>query len=67
MTEKRTKDDVHYTPRAAKISERCRYCQHFMDTHLLYGECEKVKGNISPHGWCDLFKRKEKSGAKSAA
>lgn len=54
------KASVHYTPRAENHNERCKLCEFFLAYRTLYGECEKVKGNISPHGWCRLFKRKEK-------
>lgn len=58
MTEKRAKESVHYTAHAMKRSERCKLCEHFIAERTLYGECEKVKGHISPFGWCELFKKK---------
>ncbi len=57
MSEKVSKDSVGYTSRAMKLHERCRYCEHFDNTGTLYGVCAKVAGNISPQGWCELFKR----------
>lgn len=56
--DKRNKEAVHYTARADNPAERCKRCEHFADSVTLYGTCEKVKGNISPLGWCELFKRK---------
>lgn len=58
MTDKRSKDSVHYTARAMDANERCKLCEHFTLTGTAYGSCAKVKGNISPLGWCELFKRK---------
>jgi len=56
---KRNKEAVHYTARADNTAERCKHCEHFTNSGTLYGECSKVKGNISPLGWCDLFKKKK--------
>lgn len=58
MADKVTKESVNYTPRAMKVNERCGKCEFFHDTRILYGECRKVKGSISPRGWCELFKKK---------
>lgn len=57
---KRAKEAVHYTARATDLHERCRLCEHFFYVVGLNGRCQKVTGDISPLGWCDLFKRKEK-------
>jgi len=58
VSDKATKDEADYTPRAAHRSERCKLCKFFADVARLYGECEKVSGNISPLGWCKFFERK---------
>jgi hypothetical protein len=63
VSDKKNKADVDYTPRALHHNERCKLCEFFSDFHMLYGECSKVKGNISPLGWCRLFSRKE-SGSR---
>ena len=55
---KRAKEAVHYIARASDPNERCKLCEHFTNSGTAYGSCEKVKGNISPLGWCDLWKRK---------
>jgi hypothetical protein len=59
--DKRTKKSVNYTPRATNMHERCKLCEHFSSFRLVYGECTKVRGSISPRGWCELFKRASKA------
>lgn len=54
MVAKKTKQAVDYTPTAMVRGERCELCRHF----VAGGKCRKVRGKISPNGWCELFKRK---------
>lgn len=53
------KVDVDYTPKARNPSEQCQWCAHFYNLPRLGGNeyrCTKVEGDISPQGWCKLFK-----------
>jgi High potential iron-sulfur protein len=54
MSEKKAKAEVQYTPHAEKHSERCALCRFFLGT---YGRCQRVAGQVSPAGWCELFER----------
>src|SRR5690349_2364073 len=46
-----TKAQVHY--RSAKSKEyRCATCAFFISPN----SCRKVSGQISPDGWCDMYK-----------
>lgn len=51
--EKTPKAAVNYqdTPQAG---QQCSGCVHFIDG----GQCKLVAGEISPQGWCTLFKAK---------
>lgn len=50
---KKDKADVQYTPKAEMKTQRCELCRYFISS----GRCHKVKGAISPKGWCRLFRR----------
>lgn len=60
---KADKDDVNYSKGMAK--SHCGpmfpadkgYCEHFIDTTVFDGECERVRGNIKRPMWCRLFKK----------
>lgn len=47
---KQPKAEVKYTPHGTR-QEHCSICAHFEEP----AGCEKVEGEISPNGWCDLF------------
>ena len=50
------KAEVAYTPKAKMPDERCARCTHFY-FYLPDGQCcTRVEGDISPNGWCKLFK-----------
>ena len=49
------KSEVNYTPVAKMKSERCSLCEHFRP---LYDRCTKVKGEIKPGAWCELWVKK---------
>lgn len=67
---KQAKVDVDYTPKAKNPSEQCQWCAHFYNLPRLGRStehawpqaggneyrCTKVEGDISPQGWCKLFK-----------
>ena len=53
--EKKSKEEVGYTPVAAMKSERCDKCKHF---RALYETCDLVKGHIKPGAWCREFEPK---------
>lgn len=56
---KQEKSLVNYTSHAAMPNERCELCKYFMSfTEFKTNLCQRVKGSISPSGWCKLFKRK---------
>lgn len=45
-----TKAEVSYVE-IAESAERCKGCKHFLPP----SGCSEVIGQISPHGWCELF------------
>jgi len=47
------KELVRYTDHAMVRHERCGLCEHYIQG----GECEIVRGQISPGGWCNRFER----------
>jgi hypothetical protein len=56
---KQTKAEVDYTPKAMNPAERCYRCRYFEDAFpkdALRGKCDLVQGDISPNGWCKLFR-----------
>lgn len=56
--DRKPKSEVKYTPKAMKPSERCKLCAHFYTVGQYdAGRCTRVEGEISPSGWCELFKR----------
>ena len=60
---KKTKHEVHYTPKAAKHEERCALCEHFLGRRscalVLGGDIVTGDHGISPNGWCELWKMAE--------
>jgi hypothetical protein len=50
---KATKKEARYTPRARNEQEECAVCRHFLG---ILG-CQRVKGYISPHGWCKFWEK----------
>lgn len=46
-----SKTQVGYVNVASKSTEQCHACVHFLGPN----RCEKVAGEISPNGWCQLF------------
>lgn len=56
MADKRAKEAVHYTAQAMNPHEQCHVCENFVPPD----DCKKVRPKpISPHGWCELFKKKQ--------
>lgn len=49
-----TKGEADYEPHAMNHKNRCELCKHFHPPHA----CEKVKGSISPKGWCKFFEHR---------
>lgn len=55
---RKPKSEVEYTPKAMNPSEKCRLCAHYYTVGFHdAGRCTRVEGEISPGGWCKLFKR----------
>jgi len=52
MVAKESKNQVSYTPHAAKHEERCALCVYFLSAQ---SQCRRVAGAISKAGWCELF------------
>ncbi len=50
---KKSKSSVDYTDRANNHVERCAHCEYY----IRGGKCEKVRGDIEPTGWCELFSK----------
>jgi high potential iron-sulfur protein len=54
---RKPKLEVKYTPKAMNLDEQCRKCAHFYKVGAYdAGRCTRVEGEISPQGWCELFK-----------
>jgi hypothetical protein len=52
MAAKESKNQVRYSPRAEKHSQRCALCVYFIATH---SQCQRVAGQIRAGGWCEIF------------
>ena len=53
---KKTKAEVDYS--RSKGEDRCSVCVNFISPD----ECRKVRGEIDPDYWCELFKRRRIGG-----
>lgn len=47
-----SKESVRYSDRGSD-KEHCAICAHYQGNNT----CEVVAGKVSPHGWCERFKR----------
>jgi hypothetical protein len=52
-----SKSEVRYIDNHGSSDEQCSKCVHYVNKTT----CEIVKGKINPAGWCDKFKRNNKS------
>ena len=50
---KHDKASVQYTAKASVVAEMCDKCEYFEKPRA----CQKVAGDISPRGWCELFEK----------
>lgn len=50
-----SKEEAHYTDKASNPAERCELCAYFSRPD----KCSKVKGTVSPLGWCMYFEKDE--------
>lgn len=46
-----TKERVGYSDSLGTTGARCCICESYLGE----GDCERVKGKVSPDGWCKLF------------
>jgi hypothetical protein len=53
MAKRIPKAEADYTAHASNPAHECAVCAHFLG---ILG-CQKVKGYISPHGWCKLWEK----------
>jgi len=53
---KKAKAEVDYS--RSKGEDRCSVCVNFISPD----ECRKVRGEIDPDYWCELFKRRRIGG-----
>ena len=48
-----SQEQAQYQP-SPKGDQQCAGCRYFLDGN----KCEKVEGEISPSGWCSLYRPK---------
>ena len=54
---RKPKSEVEYVSKAMNPAEKCSKCAHYYTVGAYdSGRCTRVEGEISPQGWCNLFK-----------